>query len=72
MIGKDPKRAQQVVTEVLQLVGSGKVVPAIYEPVYNGLETVGQGLDDLDKRKVWGRAVVRIRTEDRELERAKL
>lgn len=72
IIGKDPKRAQQVVTEVLQLLGSEKVVPAIYEPVYNGLETVGQGLDDLDKRKVWGRAVVRIRTEDKGVERAKL
>lgn len=71
-VAKDPKRAQQVVTEVLQLLSTGKVVPAIYEPVYNGLETVGQGLDDLDKRKVWGRAVVRIRTEDKSVERAKL
>jgi NADPH2:quinone reductase len=59
--GKDPQRAQQVVKEVLQLLGSGKIVPAIYEPVYDGLELVGKGLDDLDKRKTWGRAVVRIR-----------
>lgn len=59
--GKDPQRAQQVITEVLQLLGSGKIVPAIYEPVYDGLELVGKGLDDLDKRKTWGRAVVRVR-----------
>lgn len=50
---------------MLELLKSGKVVPAIYEPVYDGLETVGQGLDDLDKRKVWGRAVVRVRSEDK-------
>lgn len=71
MIAKDPKRAQQVVAEVLELLSSGKVVPAIYEPVYDGLESVSQGLDDLDKRKVWGRAVVRVR-HDNNTERAKL
>lgn len=53
------------------MLGSGKVVPAIYEPVYDGLESVGQGLDDLDKRKVWGRAVVRVRQDDKP-ERARL
>lgn len=53
-----------MVTEVLDLLASGKVVPAIYEPVYPGLESVARGLDDLDKRKVWGRAVVQIRKSD--------
>jgi NADPH2:quinone reductase len=46
------------------LLGSGKVIPALYDPIYEGLEEVGKGLDDLDKRKTWGRAVVRIRKED--------
>jgi NADPH2:quinone reductase len=63
-LGKDPQRAQQVIKEVLQLLGSGKILPAIYEPVYEGLEQVGKGLDDLDKRKTWGRAVVRVRKGD--------
>ena len=63
-VGKDPKRAQQVVKEVLELLGSGKVVPALYDPIFDGLEQVGKGLDDLDKRKTWGRAVVRVRKDD--------
>lgn len=63
-IGKDPKRAQQVVTEVLGLLGSGKVVPALYDPIYDGLDEVAKGLDDLDNRRTWGRAVVRVRKDD--------
>ena len=53
-----------MVKEVLELLGSGKVVPALYDPIFDGLEQVGQGLDDLDKRKTWGRAVVRVRKDD--------
>jgi NADPH2:quinone reductase len=49
---------------VLELLGSGKVVPALYDPIFDGLEQVGKGLDDLDKRKTWGRAVVRVRKDD--------
>jgi NADPH2:quinone reductase len=64
VIGKDPKRAQQVVKEVLELLGSGKVIPALYDPIFDGLEHVAKGLDDLDKRKTWGRAVVRVRKDD--------
>ena len=62
--GKDPKRAQQVVTEVLELLSSGKVVPALYDPIYDGLDEVAKGLDDLDNRRTWGRAVVRVRKDD--------
>lgn len=43
------------------MVSSGKVVPMIYDTVYNGLEDLGRGLVDLENRKVWGKAVVRIR-----------
>ena len=53
-----------MVKEVLELLGSGKVIPALYDPIFDGLEQVGKGLDDLDKRKTWGRAVVRVRKDD--------
>jgi NADPH2:quinone reductase len=49
---------------VLELLGTGKVIPALYDPIYDGLDEVAKGLDDLDKRKTWGRAVVRVRKDD--------
>ena len=61
----------QVVAAVLDLLSSGKVVPVIYDPIYEGLESVGRGLSDLEGRKTWGKAVVRIRGKGQEV-RAKL
>ncbi|GFZ44113.1 hypothetical protein JCM24511_01834 [Saitozyma sp. JCM 24511] len=68
--GKDPPRAKQVLNEVMSLLSSGKVVPILYEPVYDGLESVTQALADLEGRKTWGKAVIRVRREQGE--RAKL
>jgi NADPH2:quinone reductase len=45
------------------MVSSGKLVPMIYDDVYDGLEDLVRGLGDLENRKVWGKAVVRVRTE---------
>ncbi|KAK4685609.1 NADPH:quinone reductase, partial [Tremellales sp. Uapishka_1] len=61
---KDPPRVAKVVKEVLGLIASGKLVPQVYDPVYVGLEEVPKGLQELEGRKTWGKAVVRIR-EDR-------
>jgi NADPH2:quinone reductase len=63
VIGKDPARAAQVVSEVLGLLAEKKLRPVIYEPIYEGLEEVGKGLKDLEERKIWGKGVVRIRKE---------
>jgi NADPH2:quinone reductase len=56
----------QVWAELLALLASGRVRPVVYERVYT-LETLVQGLDDLEKRRTWGKAIVRVRdAEDRE------
>jgi NADPH:quinone reductase-like Zn-dependent oxidoreductase len=68
--GKDPPRAKQVLNEVMSLLSSGKVVPILYEPVYDGLDDVTQALADLEGRKTWGKAVIRVRRDPGE--RAKL
>jgi len=68
--GKDPARAMQVVSEVLDLLAEKKLRPVIYDPVYEGVEEVGKGLVDLEGRKIWGKGVVRIRRDGGE--RAKL
>jgi NADPH2:quinone reductase len=56
----EPARTMQVWTELLELLASGKVTPVVYEQVYT-LETLVQGLDDLEKRKTWGKAIVMVR-----------
>jgi NADPH2:quinone reductase len=54
----------------MSLLSSGKVVPILYEPVYDGLDDVTQALADLEGRKTWGKAVIRVRRDPGE--RAKL
>lgn len=54
--------------------------PSAHSPrlILQGLETVGEGLGDLEARKTWGKAVIRVRDESGNvltgstLERAKL
>lgn len=45
---------------LLNLIDEGKLRPAVFERIYNGLEELPQGLDDLSKRRTWGKAVLRI------------
>jgi NADPH:quinone reductase len=43
----------------------------VYEKVYP-LEALVTGLDDLEQRRTWGKAVARIRPDDRGAAKAKL
>jgi len=54
-------RAKQVFQEAMALLSSGKLKPVVYDPIYDGLEQTGQALLDLEGRKTWGKAVVRVR-----------
>ncbi|WWC89477.1 uncharacterized protein L201_004401 [Kwoniella dendrophila CBS 6074] len=69
---KDPAAAAKVIKNVLSLLASGKVKQVIYDKPYVGLDQVSQGLHDIESRKVWGKAVVRIREAKDEEARAKL
>lgn len=62
---KDPKRYFQVIDEVMHMIASGRLVPQVYDPVYEGLDSVTAGLRDLEDRKTWGKAVVRVRHDDK-------
>ena len=65
MTERDPAHAARVIKDLVRLLASGKLKPVIYEPIYEGLETVSQALTDLDERKVWGKGIVRVRREQR-------
>jgi NADPH2:quinone reductase len=58
---KDPPAAFKVQNAVFKLLDSKKVTPVTFEPVYEGLDKVSQGLQDLEGRKTWGKAVIRVR-----------
>ena len=60
---RDPKQAAQVISSLSDLFTSGRLRPIIYEPIYEGLENVSTALTDLDERKIWGKGVVRVRSE---------
>lgn len=62
---KDPGRFQTVIQEVLGLIARGKLNPTVYETVYDGIGGVVQGLNDIEGRKTWGKAVVRVRREEK-------
>jgi NADPH2:quinone reductase len=62
---KDPKRYFEVLDLVMELISSGRLIPQVYDPVYEGLDKVVPGLRDLEDRKTWGKAVVRVRKEDK-------
>ncbi|KAI0267827.1 NAD-P-binding protein [Gloeopeniophorella convolvens] len=57
---KNRKRMPVVWKELLELLGSGRLKPVIYDANYT-LETLSQGLQDLESRKTWGKAIVRVR-----------
>jgi NADPH2:quinone reductase len=61
---RDPARYAKTIKACFEMVSTGKLVPMIYDTVYDGLEDLPRGLGDLENRKVWGKAVVRIRPDD--------
>ncbi|KDN53340.1 NAD(P)-binding protein [Tilletiaria anomala UBC 951] len=46
---------------LLELLGSGKATPVVMDPVYEGLESLPRGLTDLQNRKTWGKAILRVK-----------
>ncbi|KAF8893311.1 hypothetical protein BD779DRAFT_1505538 [Infundibulicybe gibba] len=64
----EPARVPVVWKELLALLASDKVKPVIYSSIYP-LEHITDGLGALERRETWGKAIVRIRTEQ---ERSKL
>ncbi|KAF9394719.1 hypothetical protein BGX21_010244, partial [Mortierella sp. AD011] len=56
----DVATVARVWKELLVLFAEGKLVPVVYEKLYQGLDSVKTGLNDLAARKTFGKAVVVI------------
>jgi NADPH2:quinone reductase len=53
------------------MVAQGAIQPVIYKTPYQGLDSIVKALEDLEARKVWGRAVVTL-SEDMESSTSKI
>ena len=62
--GKEPPHVKMVWHDLLALFSSRKLVPLVYDQLYEGLDSISKGLHDLETRKTWGKAVVQVRKED--------
>ncbi len=59
VIENNPERVQETWKELFELLASGRLKPVVYSGNYT-LETLTHGLQDLENRKTWGKAVVRL------------
>ena len=62
--GKEPPHVETVWRDLLALFSSRKLVPLVYDQLYEGLDSISEGLHDLETRKTWGKAVVQVRRDD--------
>ena len=60
---QDPQRTKEVWNGFMKLVEAVKIQPVIYKEEYRGLEAVPRALEDAQKHRSWGRAVLTISEE---------
>jgi NADPH2:quinone reductase len=58
----DPEETRKVWEGVQALWEKGMVAPTIYDHDYRGLDDVVLAMRDLESRKVWGKAVVTLKS----------
>ncbi|KAI0306202.1 chaperonin 10-like protein [Multifurca ochricompacta] len=56
----NPKRTREIWDEIFALFASGRLKAVLYPGRYT-LETLSQGLQDLENRKTWGKVIARVR-----------
>jgi NADPH2:quinone reductase len=63
-----PSEPLEVWRGLRQMWESGLLKPTVYEKEYYGLESVREAMQDLYERRVWGKAVVLLHSDDGTLE----
>jgi len=58
---RTPEVVPQTWLALLELLDQGKVKGAVFDKVFDGLESVPEGLRALGARETWGKAVVKIK-----------
>jgi NADPH2:quinone reductase len=47
------------------MIDNGLVKPTVYDNEYFGLGSVAEAMSDLSERKVWGKAVIQIKHDEK-------
>lgn len=62
-VKKEPGEALKVWTALLELISRGQIRPVLHPIIYDGLNSLPQGLKDLGARKVLAKAILRVQTD---------
>ncbi|SNX81346.1 related to quinone reductase [Melanopsichium pennsylvanicum] len=62
-VKNEPDKIGETWEGLLEMFKTKQVIPTVFDHIYEGLESVPEGLKDLADRKTWGKAVVRIRAD---------
>lgn len=62
---RDPEHTRKSWEGLDALLAEGKVKPVVYK-MWVGLENVSTGIEELSQRKVWGKAIVQLQSEEPE------
>ena len=57
---RNPGEVAKIWADFDQMVERGAIKPVVYKEQYRNLESIVTALEDMESRKVWGRAVVTI------------
>ncbi|EER25228.1 quinone oxidoreductase, putative [Coccidioides posadasii C735 delta SOWgp] len=62
---KNPKESEQVWRGLMEMVGSGALKPVVYQKTYHGLDKVKVAMEDLQARKIYGKAIIYVKKQDK-------
>ncbi|KAH8682608.1 hypothetical protein BX600DRAFT_544949 [Xylariales sp. PMI_506] len=57
---RDPSETAQIWKELWPLIEDGKIRPTMFDHEYKGLHSVATALEDINARKVWGKAIIQV------------
>ncbi|KAL7411138.1 hypothetical protein BDY24DRAFT_365123 [Mrakia frigida] len=60
---KEPAHPITIWKNLFKGFASGALKPVVFDGVYDGLEAISQGLQDIEDRKTWGKVTARVREE---------
>lgn len=65
--GNEVETIPKVWEALFKLLEAKKITPFVYDKIYQGLESVSAGLQDLADRKTWGKVVVKVASDGSKL-----
>ncbi|EEP80007.1 predicted protein [Uncinocarpus reesii 1704] len=58
---RDPKESEQVWAGLMEMIDSGAIKPVVYPRKYHGLDAVKVAMEDLQARRIYGKAIIYVK-----------